>query len=187
VRLLLAIALLPASLSAAPEFGPDARPILAKYCFSCHGEEKQEGGIALHELQNTEDAYRSQLLLQQIADQVEGDDMPPFEAKEQPTDPERTTLLHTVKHLIGRIERGDVPKNPGRVTIRRLNRNEYNYTVRDLFGVKFQPGRNFPADGDSPPASPTFSGPPCRTASSSSSPTRARSMIPRSCASRSPA
>jgi hypothetical protein len=31
--------------------------------------------------------------------------------------------------------------------IRRLNRNEYNYTVRDLFGVNFFPGREFPSDG----------------------------------------
>ena len=31
-------------------------------------------------------------------------------------------------------------RDPGRVTIRRLNRNEYNNTVRDLVGVKFRPG-----------------------------------------------
>lgn len=31
--------------------------------------------------------------------------------------------------------------------IRRLNRNEYNYTVRDVFGVNFFPGREFPVDG----------------------------------------
>src|SRR5690606_11711746 len=33
-----------------------------------------------------------------------------------------------------------------RVTIRRLNRAEYNNTIRDLVGVDFQPADDFPAD-----------------------------------------
>jgi hypothetical protein len=36
--------------------------------------------------------------------------------------------------------------DPGRVTIRRLNRAEYNNTIRDLVGVDFQPASDFPAD-----------------------------------------
>src|SRR5262249_27970295 len=37
-------------------------------------------------------------------------------------------------------------RDPGRVTIRRLNRNEYNNTIRDLLGVKFKPAEDFPTD-----------------------------------------
>jgi hypothetical protein len=36
--------------------------------------------------------------------------------------------------------------DPGRVTLRRLNRTEYNNTIRDLVGVDFQPADDFPAD-----------------------------------------
>ena len=36
--------------------------------------------------------------------------------------------------------------NVGRVTIRRLNRTEYNNTIRDLVGVDFKPAEDFPAD-----------------------------------------
>src|SRR5207302_197758 len=36
--------------------------------------------------------------------------------------------------------------NVGRVTIRRLNRTEYNNTIRDLVGVDFKPADDFPAD-----------------------------------------
>jgi hypothetical protein len=36
--------------------------------------------------------------------------------------------------------------DPGRVTIRRLNRAEYNNTVRDLVGIDFEAGADFPAD-----------------------------------------
>ena len=32
------------------------------------------------------------------------------------------------------------------MTIRRLNRTEYNNTIRDLVGVDFQPADDFPAD-----------------------------------------
>ena len=35
---------------------------------------------------------------------------------------------------------------PGRVTMRRLNRAEYNNTVRDLLGVHFRPADDFPPD-----------------------------------------
>src|SRR5262245_3137603 len=36
--------------------------------------------------------------------------------------------------------------DPGRVTIRRLNRAEYNNTIRDLVGIDFHPADDFPAD-----------------------------------------
>ena len=36
--------------------------------------------------------------------------------------------------------------DPGRVTVHRLNRTEYNNTVRDLLGTKLKPAVNFPAD-----------------------------------------
>ena len=39
-----------------------------------------------------------------------------------------------------------VSHDPGRVTARRLNRYEYNHTVRDLLAIDFQPAAEFPAD-----------------------------------------
>ncbi len=36
--------------------------------------------------------------------------------------------------------------DPGRVTIRRLNRSEYNNTIRDLIGIDFHPADDFPSD-----------------------------------------
>ena len=36
--------------------------------------------------------------------------------------------------------------DPGRVTARRLNRAEYDNTVRDLLGVELRPGQDFPQD-----------------------------------------
>src|SRR5579863_4078936 len=41
---------------------------------------------------------------------------------------------------------GQPKSDPGRVTARRLNRVEYNNTVRDLLAIDFQPAADFPAD-----------------------------------------
>ncbi len=38
------------------------------------------------------------------------------------------------------------PPDPGRVTLHRLNRDEYNHTVRDLLGTSQRPADQFPAD-----------------------------------------
>ena len=38
------------------------------------------------------------------------------------------------------------PRDPGRVAIHRLNRAEYNNTIRDLLAVDFHPADDFPAD-----------------------------------------
>ncbi|MBK1855431.1 DUF1592 domain-containing protein [Verrucomicrobiaceae bacterium 5K15] len=132
--------------AADPYFPRDAVPVLRKYCYECHGEEKQEAGIAFHNLLNTDQALRSHKLLAKIAEQMENDDMPPFEADDFPDDSEKLLLTQSIDHLLNVIRSGKLPKTAGRVTIRRLNRNEYNYTVRDLFGVNFQPGKTFPAD-----------------------------------------
>ncbi len=35
---------------------------------------------------------------------------------------------------------------PGKVTARRLNRSEYNHTIRDLFGIDLRPADVFPSD-----------------------------------------
>jgi hypothetical protein len=47
--------------------------------------------------------------------------------------------------FVARME-SQTPANPGRVVIRRLNRTEYNNTVRDLLGVIIRPADDFPPD-----------------------------------------
>ena len=138
--------LLASNALALQSFEADAQPLLAKYCYSCHGSEIQEGGIEFHEIKTNEDAFRSHKLLANASEQIHTEDMPPSDADEFPTDAEKETLQETLQYISRLVEEGKVPSNPGRTTIRRLNRNEYNYTVRDLFGIKFQPAKDFPVD-----------------------------------------
>ncbi|MDA7881356.1 DUF1592 domain-containing protein, partial [Akkermansiaceae bacterium] len=131
----------------ADEFTNATRPLLKKYCISCHGPDRQKGDIVLHDLDNLDAAFKKHALLDNIIDQIESGDMPPDDEDLLPTDAERKQLIGAISKVSERIKSGNVPQKAGRVTLRRLNRNEYHYTVRDLFGVNFNPSQDFPADG----------------------------------------
>src|SRR5262249_56990377 len=66
-----------------------------------------------------------------------GADSPPAEGRAQ--------AGRWLEHQLFHVDRS-LPQAPGRVTVRRLNRTEYNHTVRDLLGVYYDPAANFPAD-----------------------------------------
>ena len=69
--------------------------------------------------------------------------MPPSE-KDQLQVEEKKQLLTWIEREVFKLD----PKNPdpGRVTIRRLNRTEYYYAIKDLLGVEYATWDNFPAD-----------------------------------------
>src|SRR3989454_7308137 len=69
--------------------------------------------------------------------------MPP-ENKPQPTPAERDLITRWVGSFFFPCDCKH--PDPGRVTLRRLNRAEYNNTIRALVGVEFQPADDFPAD-----------------------------------------
>jgi hypothetical protein len=70
--------------------------------------------------------------------------MPP-EDVDQPSDDERRALADWVDRTIGEEARS-APPNPGRSTIRRLNRVEYNHTLRDLLDLEIDAARDLPSD-----------------------------------------
>jgi hypothetical protein len=70
--------------------------------------------------------------------------MPP---QDQPR-PEAAEAASFVAGMRQRYAEADLraPADPGRVTMRRLNRVEYRNTIRDLAGVDFDPTTDFPSD-----------------------------------------
>ncbi len=72
--------------------------------------------------------------------------MPP-EGKPQPSTDEREKLTNWLKATLDNFAESATPTDPGRKIIHRLNRLEYNNTVRDLLGVTSNPADKFPADG----------------------------------------
>jgi hypothetical protein len=128
--------------SAVTHFQEGIRPVLSQYCFDCHADGANKGGIAFDELK-TEDAILNHELWQKVLKNVRAGIMPP-QKKPHPTLEDRKKLEEWIKYEAFGID----PKNldPGRVTVRRLNRTEYRNTIRDLMGVDYDTDQEFPPD-----------------------------------------
>src|SRR5438552_15472574 len=118
------------------------QPLLSKYCFGCHGEEKK-GGLDLRVCTDEASVLRDRKTFAKVIKNLQAHEMPP-EKKPQPTPEERDRITAWIQSEIFKCD-CDHP-DPGRVTLRRLNRAEYNNTIRDLVGVNFQPADDFPTD-----------------------------------------
>src|SRR5882724_4890189 len=123
-------------------FQAQIKPLLAKYCFGCHGE-KKKGDLDLRIYTDEAAVLRDRNTFAKVMKNLQAHEMPP-EKKLQPTPAEREIITTWIESEIFKCD-CDHP-DPGRVTIRRLNRAEYNNTIRDLVGVDFQPADDFPAD-----------------------------------------
>jgi mono/diheme cytochrome c family protein len=134
----------PSSSSEKIEFARQITPLLTKYCTGCHGGAKPRGKLALDTFKDEADALKKQELWERVADSVRTKEMPP-QNKPQPKQVDRELIVSWVGSRFAAVD-CVTQRDPGRVTMRRLNRFEYNNTVRDLVGVDFKPAQDFPAD-----------------------------------------
>lgn len=136
---------LPTSLFAADEsaFIRDIEPFLVDYCFDCHGDGADKGGISLDDYASLKDHFTDHELWERVWHNLRAELMPPSD-KSQPSVEETAKLTAWIEREIFKLD----PKNPdpGRVTLRRLNREEYRYSIKDLLGVDFDVEDNFPPD-----------------------------------------
>lgn len=132
-----------AGASGATEFRKVIRPILESYCFDCHADGANKGNVAFDEFKNDQAAMEDRELWLHALKNLRAGLMPP-QKKARPTPEERQRIEHWIKYAVFDID----PKNPdpGRITIRRLNRVEYRNTIRDLIGVDFDAKGTFPPD-----------------------------------------
>jgi hypothetical protein len=128
----------------AASYEADIRPILERYCFDCHSGDRAEAGITLDTYKESRAKTHERKAWVKVLRQLEGRAMPPDDA-EQPTREEAAAVQRwiTAYALVPDCSKGE---RPGRVTVRRLNREEYNNTVRDLFGIDARPADDFPSD-----------------------------------------
>lgn len=140
------IAFAPESMAAADRtaeaFSTNVQPILTKYCYECHGEGMDKGGIKLDELAPAE--LRNHDLWLRVLKNVRSGLMPPAEAENPLPSPEAEKLTTWIKRDAFGLDPARV--DPGRITVRRLNRVEYRNTIRELTGVDFDTQKEFPAD-----------------------------------------
>ncbi len=129
------------------EIAQDIQPLLKKYCYKCHGNKRTKADLNLEALGGKPDFIRKGNTWEKVSSMLRQLEMPP-EEKIQPSDNERLFLVEFIDAELAKFDCSDpaMPVNPGRVTLRRLNRSEYNNTVRDLFGVDYRPAADFPND-----------------------------------------
>lgn len=122
---------------------------LNRYCTDCHLGDSAEGGIRLDMfdsvLGNPLPRVASNVeLIEKVLLVLKDQQMPPADM-EQPSAQERVALLQWAEGLLRDFDFGNEHR-PGRVTVRRLNRSEYNNTIRDLTGLDLRLADSFPSD-----------------------------------------
>ena len=121
-----------------------ARPFIQQYCADCHGNEKQKADLNLEAFEGRPALYKKRELWESVRHMLAEREMPP-EKKAQPSEEERIRMVQFINKELAKFDCAELSR-PGRVTLRRLNRAEYNNTIRDLTGVDFQPAADFPLD-----------------------------------------
>ena len=130
--------------SAERQYAVDVRPALAKYCFRCHSGDEPKGELKLDGYRDTAAVLGDRKVWLAVADRLRDGDMPPQD-EPQPAADQREQIVAWLDGRFAAAERQG-PRDPGRVTIRRLNRAEYNNTIRDLLGIDFKRADDFPSD-----------------------------------------
>jgi hypothetical protein len=124
-------------------FAKDVAPVLAHYCTGCHGGKKPKGDLALDAFKEESAAAKDTRVWERVARRLKAGEMPP-EGRQKPSAAEIGRLAAWID-AVAKVDCSRA-KDPGRVTIRRLNRAEYNNTIRDLVGLDFHPADDFPSD-----------------------------------------
>ena len=121
-------------------------PVLAKNCFGCHNEKLSTAGLNLEAYSDATVAVKQTTVWADVMQKVSSGEMPP-PGLPAPSKAEISAVTSWIENLLGKASTPAVPQGePGRVTARRLNREEYNNTVRDLLGVSVRPADEFPVD-----------------------------------------
>jgi hypothetical protein len=127
---------------AAADFHRTVEPLLQKYCYDCHGDGSHKGKVAFDELSDADLTAKPELWLTALKN-VRAGLMPPDDGP-RPTAEEVDVFANWIKSEAMGLDIKD--PDPGRLTIRRLNRIEYRNTIKDLMGIDFNSEAEFPPD-----------------------------------------
>lgn len=126
-----------------PRFADRIEPILVEYCYDCHGDGAEKGDFALDTHRNQSELLADHKIWERVWENLHRRMMPPGR-KPQPSDKEREEILAWIEQVVFKLDPSK--PDPGRVTIRRLNRVEYDNTIGELLRIDFKPAEDFPAD-----------------------------------------
>ena len=125
-------------------FLKNVEPFLAEHCVACHSGDDAEGGVALDRYVDSANVQEDYELWEKIIRLVKEHQMPPPD-EPQPSSEEIVAVSAALEVELSSFDCTS-EKHPGRVTIRRLNKAEYDNTIRDLTGLELRLADDFPSD-----------------------------------------
>lgn len=142
---LLLLTILPALAPAATRPG---EAFLEQHCYDCHDADSKKGGLDLTALPFYPDDPKNLATWVKVYDRTHDDEMPPRKKKERPEPAARDTFLQSLADPL-RTADASRTQREGRATQRRLNRYEYENTLRDLLGIPWLQLKDMlPEDGE---------------------------------------
>lgn len=112
---------------------------LEKHCISCHGPEKEKGDLRIDKLSRDFKLGADSHHWAEMIEQVNSGEMPPKKEK-KPTQEEISAFVTQLDSLIKEGRAARMAARPA-VTHYRLSRKEYQNTVYDLLGVRYDPAK----------------------------------------------
>ncbi len=125
-------------------FGHWVQPFLARYCLECHAGDAASADLRLDLFEHAPRQPAELQLWDKIAQRLRDGDMPPRRAAQHPEPEERERIIAWIEQA--RQQLPPAARDPGRVTLRRLNRYEYERCVHELLGVVLPLARDLPVD-----------------------------------------
>ncbi len=133
----------PIANTSASSFEREILPVLKQYCIGCHGKTNPAGGVSLVGVTTDAGVIASRERWEQVLRNVQVGTMPPA-GLPHPSEPARLRFMGYLEGIFRKLDCR--VQDPGRVTMRRLNREEYNNTIHDLMGIDLRPADDFPSD-----------------------------------------
>lgn len=124
-------------------FREKVEPLLVEYCYGCHADGMKQGSVAFDGYDSEKALVEDRDLWLRVLKIVRAEMMPPLDAP-RPSPAEIQNLVTWIKY--DALANDPQNPDPGRVTIRRLNRTEYANTIRDLLGYDYKTDEEFPPD-----------------------------------------
>ncbi len=119
-------------------------PLLERFCVDCHSTDNSEAGIVLDRFDDQAAAIKDGRTWLRVRDTLEGRIMPPVDSP-QPSSEDLEAIQGWIENDFLAAQCGRQAGSPP-VAIRRLNRQEYDNTIRDLLGVDLRLADTFPPD-----------------------------------------
>jgi hypothetical protein len=119
-------------------------PVLEQYCYDCHSDGVKKGRFSMDEHADYAALLKDQKHWDHVRQMMVTQVMPPLD-KEEPSQQQRDEI---VQWIDGNVFYSDPARpDPGHVTLRRLNRTEYDNTIRDVFQLQdYRLSAEFPPD-----------------------------------------